>query len=196
MRVADERDTVGDGLERPLQAEPGGGLARRYGVAAGPRSGCRRRRGRGRTGGRARSRRAAGPGPGRRARRRRRRRSGRARAGRSTRRSARRVRRPRCAAVRAPGGLPVVGRPTWSGVMRARRVVRNSRTSWRLSTPSSLGRRRARDRSREGCPVSTPIDSDFQPRPAQRVHSMSWRRVGATTTEDKKHEEEPPRCVR
>ena len=29
MRVADERDAVGDRLQRPLQAEPGRGLARR-----------------------------------------------------------------------------------------------------------------------------------------------------------------------
>ena len=37
MRVADERDAVGDGLERPLQAEPRRGLARRTtsGAAAG-----------------------------------------------------------------------------------------------------------------------------------------------------------------
>ena len=37
VRVADERDAVGDGLQRPLQARPGGGLGRRRG--AGPARG-------------------------------------------------------------------------------------------------------------------------------------------------------------
>ena len=86
VRVADERDAVGDRLQRPLQARPGGGLAGGAAPRRGPRSGCRRRRGRGRTGGRVRSRRAAAPGRARPGRRTRRRRSGRARAGRSTRR--------------------------------------------------------------------------------------------------------------
>ena len=142
MRVADEGDAVGDGLERPLQAGPGRAPCSAYGAAAGRRWGCRRRRGRGRAGGPARSRRAAGRGRAPRGRRPRRRRSGRARAGRSTRRSARPAWRPRCGAARAPAGCRSSAGPTWSGVIRARRVVRNSRTSahvWRLSMPSSLG---------------------------------------------------------
>ena len=147
--------------------------------AAGGR-GCRRRRGPGRTGGRVRSRRAAAPGPAPPGRRRTRRRSGRARVGRSTRRSA----RPASATSlrRSPGTrrLPVVGRPTWSGVRRARRVVRNSRTSWRTSCccprlePRPL---RARRPSDEGCPVSTPIDRDFhRPRPAASLDVVAASR--------------------
>ena len=55
--------------------------------------------------------------------------------------------------------------------------------------PSSLGRP-GRGRGREGCPVSTPIDSDFQPRRRARVHSMSWRRAGVTTDVRRSYEEE------
>ena len=88
------------------------------------------------------------------------------------------------------------GGPTWSGVMRARRVVRNSRTSARLSTPSSLGRADP-GRSHEGCPVSTPIDRDFQPdRAAGSLDVVGrWPRGWARNQPDESDEEEHARCV-
>ena len=62
-----------------------------------------------------------------------------------------------------------VGQAGLGGVSLARRVVRNSRTSARLSTPSTV----RREPARWGCPVRTRHSRDFSSRRGQRVASMS-----------------------
>ena len=145
----------GDGVQRPLQAGPDAPL---LGAAGG--GGCgwsRRLRGPGAAGGPVRRRRAAGRGRARRGRRPTPRPGRRVRAWRSTPRSSRPARRPRCGAVRARGAVPATGSPACSGLILARREVRNSRTSasvvHALDTTATF--------PRLGCPVSTPINSDF-----------------------------------
>jgi hypothetical protein len=60
---------------------------------------------------------------------------------------------------RKPGTrrAPTSGRPACWGVILARREMRNSRTSARLSMPMTVRLRP----TRLGCPINTPFNRDF-----------------------------------
>ena len=86
------------------------------------------------------------------------------------------------------------GSPACCGVILARREVRNSRTSARLSTSSTLGRRPRR--AAMGCPVSTPLDRDSQPpRDAGSLDARGRRSADRRRAPIERRCEELQRCV-